>query len=98
MLAKTYRSGPAVYVRPIAKPVAGSVRVAVDGAEAVSGFAVDAATGAVSFATAPGPGAAVTAGFAFDVPARFDTDRIEVNVAAFEAGEIPSIPVVEVRV
>ncbi len=38
---------------------------------------------------------AITAGFEFDVPVRFDTDVIEVNVAAFEAGEIPSIPAVE---
>ncbi len=99
-LSKTYASGPAVHVRPIAKPVAGSVRVAVDGAEIAqgAGFTVDVATGLVTLALAPGAGALVTAGFAFDVPVRFDTDRIEVNMAAFEAGEIPSIPIVEVKV
>jgi uncharacterized protein (TIGR02217 family) len=32
------------------------------------------------------------------VPVRFDTDRISVSHAGFTAGEIPSIPVVEVRV
>ena len=31
------------------------------------------------------------------MPVRFDTDRLEVNLAAFEAGEMPSIPIVEVR-
>ena len=40
----------------------------------------------------------MTAGFEFDVPVRFDTDRISASLAGFAAGEIPSIPVVEVRV
>jgi uncharacterized protein (TIGR02217 family) len=31
------------------------------------------------------------------VPVRFDTDRIAVSVASFQAGEVPSVPVVEVR-
>jgi uncharacterized protein (TIGR02217 family) len=99
-LRKLYRSGPSSYARPIAKPVAGSVRVAVGGVELEPGrdFAADAATGIVELASAPAPGAPVTAGFLFDVPVRFDTDRIDVNLAAFEAGEIPSIPVIEVRV
>jgi uncharacterized protein (TIGR02217 family) len=39
----------------------------------------------------------VTAGFHFDVPARFDSDFLEVDLAAFAAGEIPSIPIVEIR-
>jgi uncharacterized protein (TIGR02217 family) len=99
-LRKVYRSGPSSYARPIAKPVAGSVRVAVAGVELGAGrdFSADPATGLVELATPPAPGAAVTAGFLFDVPVRFDADRIDVNLAAFEAGEIPTIPVVEVRV
>lgn len=97
-LAKTYASGPAAYRRPIAKPVAGSVLIGVDGVALAAGFSVDATTGVVTFDVAPALGAVLTAGFLFDVPARFDTDRIEVNLGAFEAGEIPSIPVVEVRV
>jgi uncharacterized protein (TIGR02217 family) len=95
-LIKTYASGPASLRRPIGKPVAGSVRIAVDGVES-HGFAVNVATGVVTFDAAPGAGARVTAGFEFDTPARFDTDRIEVNLAAFEAGSIPSIPVIEVK-
>jgi len=94
-LAKTYRSGPGVSVRPVTKPVAGTVRVAVGQTEV--GVAVDALTGRVTLDAPPAPGARVTAGFAFDVPARFDTDRIEVNLAAFEAGSIPSVPIIEVR-
>jgi uncharacterized protein (TIGR02217 family) len=96
-LAKTYASGPSAHARPIAKPVAGTVLVAVGGAVAEE-WAVDPATGVVTVATPPAAGAAVTAGFQFDTPVRFDTDRIEVSLAAFEAGAIPSIPVIEVRV
>ncbi|MEL6236328.1 MAG: DUF2460 domain-containing protein [Pseudomonadota bacterium] len=99
-LSKRYLSGPASYDRPIAKPVAGSVRVALDGAELAEGsdFSVDAQTGWVTLSTPPANGAALTAGFAFDVPVRFDTDRIATSLSAFEAGEAPSIPVIEVRV
>jgi uncharacterized protein (TIGR02217 family) len=94
-LAKTYGSGAAAYRRAIAKPVAGSVRVAVAGRE-VAAFACDPATGLVTLAAAPAPGAAVTAGFAFDVPVRFDTDDLTINLEAFTAGEIPRVPLVEI--
>ena len=98
-LVKRYASGPAAYLRPIRKPVAGTVVVAVGGdplQEAV-GFTVDLATGIVTLAAAPEAGAEVTAGFEFDVPVRFDTDRIQTSVASFKAGQVPNVPVVEVR-
>ena len=47
---------------------------------------------------APETGAEVTAGYEFDVPVRFDTDRIQTSVASFQAGDVPNVPVVEVRV
>jgi len=100
-LVKTYGSAHAPYQRPIAKPVAGSVRVAVDHAEVAEGvaFTCDVTTGLVTFLPGhiPGPGAAVTAGFLFDVPVRFDTDYLEVDLSAFTAGAIPKIPLVEIR-
>lgn len=100
-LQKTYGSAHAPWSRTIAKPVAGSVRVAVDGGELSAGeaFSVDVTTGVVTFAAGhvPGEGAVVTAGFAFDVPVRFDTDRLEINVQGFRHGAIPNIPIVEVR-
>ncbi|MCL3883717.1 DUF2460 domain-containing protein [Marivita sp. GX14005] len=95
-LVKRYASGEASYARPIAKPVAGSVVVAVDGDEVP--FDVDVATGLVTLEAAPGAGAVVTAGFEFDVPVRFDTDRIHTSAATFQAGEVPDVPVIEVRV
>jgi len=100
-LVKTYGSNFAPYLRPIVKPVAGSVRVAVAGMEATAGvaFTCDSATGIVMFLAGhiPAAGAAVRAGFLFDVPVRFDTDYLEVDLSAFTAGVIPKIPLVEIR-
>ena len=99
-LRKGYGSGDQVYWRGIDKPVAGSVQVAVGNDVRPPGvdWVVDVATGLVSFADPPAPGAEVTAGFEFDVPVRFDTDRIEVSLASFKAGSVPRVPVLEVRV
>ncbi len=100
-LIKRYGGLYAPYDRPIAKPVAGSVLVAVDGLPAAEGgdFDVDTTSGLVTFRPGhvPTAGANVTAGFAFDVPVRFDTDKLEVNLAGFRHGAIPSIPIVEIR-
>lgn len=96
-LAKTYGAGADAYRRPVTRPVEGSVVVAVGGvALAQDAYAVDAATGMVTLDAPPATGAAVTAGFAFDVPVRFDTDRIEASLATFRAGAIPAIPLVEI--
>lgn len=97
-LVKTYGDQAASWQRPIAKPVAGTVRVAVSGIETRAGEAsVNAATGLVTFATAPAEGAVITAGFQFDVPVRFATDRLEVSLEAFAAGRLPTIPLMEIE-
>ncbi len=100
-LVKTYGSLYSPYRRPIVKPVPGSLRVAVAEIELEEGtaFTVDTATGAVTFEAdfIPAGGAAVTAGFLFDVPVRFDTDYLEVDLSAFAAGAIPKIPLVEIK-
>lgn len=95
-LLKRYGAAFDPYLRPITKPVAGSVRVAVDGVE-THAFSTDTLTGLVTLAAAPAMGAAVTAGFLFDVPVRFDTDRLEVELTSFDAAEVLSIPLIEVR-
>lgn len=100
-LVKTYGSIYAPYQRPVSKPVPDSVRVAVAGVEAEEGtaFTCEPATGVVTFLSGhiPVMGAAVTAGFSFDVPVRFDTDYLEVDLSAFAAGMIPKIPLVEIK-
>jgi uncharacterized protein (TIGR02217 family) len=101
-LVKRYGSAFAPYVREVAKPVAGAVRVAIDAVEQALGmdFTVDAATGLVTFLPGhvPASGAEVSAGFEFDVPVRFDTDRLDIDLAAFEAGQALAVPVVEIKV
>ena len=99
-LAKTYGSAFAPWQRTITQPVSGTVLVAVDGVvQAPERFAVNETAGIVTFAAGhiPSAGAVVTAGFEFDVPVRFDTDQLEINLAQFEAGSIPHIPIVEIR-
>ncbi|SFV11382.1 TIGR02217 family protein [Methylobacterium sp. 174MFSha1.1] len=97
-LAKIYGAAFAPYARPITKPVAGSVLVAVGGvALAASAFTLDATTGLVTLKAAPAPGTLVTAGFTFDVPVRFATDRIEIDHQALRAGVVADIPILEIR-
>ncbi len=96
-LVKVYSSGSQSWTRTITKPVAGTVLVAIDGTEQTSGWSVDTTTGIVSFTTAPAAGAAITAGFEFDVPARFDTDTLDVTLDIERLGSITSIPLIEVR-
>lgn len=98
-LVKTYDPFGKPFARRILKPVAGTVVVARSGDPAVESvdYALEVVDGTIRFGVAPDRGVVVTAGFEFDVPVRFDTDRIAVSVASFQAGEVPSIPVVEVR-
>lgn len=87
------------YLRPILKPVAGSVRVAVDGGELAPGaFAVDTTTGLVTLAAAPATGKPVSAGFLFDTPVRFDADRLDATLEAPGAARAPSIPLIEILI
>ena len=98
-LTKTYASGDQVYVRPIVKPVLGTVRVGIENDELQDTihYVVDVSTGQVLFDTPPDEGVQVTAGYEFDVPVRFDADTIQTSVANFHAGEVPDVPVVELR-
>ena len=96
-LLKHYTSGAQAWTRAIAKPVAGSVSIALNGVAQMSGWSVDTTTGVVSFNTAPGVGVVITAGFEFDVPVRFDTDTLDVTLDIERLGSITSIPLLEIR-
>ncbi|WP_299614235.1 DUF2460 domain-containing protein [uncultured Tateyamaria sp.] len=99
-LLKTYRSGEFSYSRPIVKPVAGTVRVGLGRDEMQEGvdYDVDLSTGLITFQHPPEENEEITAGFEFDVPVRFDTDQIQTSVASFQAGTVPNVPIIEVRV
>lgn len=100
-LTKTYGDGEDAYRRLIWKPDISTLQVAVAGVAQASpaDFTFDPATGEIVFsiASVPGDGGSVTAGYEFDVPVRFDAERIEISLHAFKAGQIPSIPLVEVQ-
>lgn len=97
-LVKHYASGGESYIRPIVKPVDGSVRIAVGGMELDEAeFAVDPVTGLVSLVTPPMEGATVMAGFEFDCPVRFDSDALDISLDAFGAGEAADVPLIELR-
>ena len=99
-LVKSYRSGDVIYQRPIAKPVSGSVRLGIEQEELRESvdYDLDTTTGMITLSHPPEVGLQVVAGFEFDVPVRFDTDQILTSVASFKAGDVPSVPIVEVRI
>src|SRR5690606_10951984 len=94
-LVKNY-GGPAdPQIRAITRPREDSIRISVAGAESTDWVLEDG--GWIRFHAAPPAGAAVRAGFLFDVPVRFAEDRLDVNGASFAAGEAPSVPLIEIR-
>ena len=99
-LNKIYQSGLNSYARPIVKPIDGTLVVGVAGIQQTEGasFSANYSTGEVTFAVAPAQGVQVTAGFEFDVPVRFDTDVIQTSISTFQAGDVPNIPIVEIRI
>lgn len=101
-LKKTYTDTGGSYVRNITKPVSGTVKIAVAGVTktVTTHYTVDHTTGIVTFTMGniPTLGQSVTAGFEFDVPARFDQDELNINVELFNVGEIPTIKIIEIRV
>jgi len=97
-LSKSYSSGNASEQRVITKPVAGSVRVYVAGIlQSVGAYTLGLGTGVVTFIAAPASGASVVADYEFDVPVRFDTDRLSATLEAYGIHSWLDIPLIEVR-
>lgn len=105
---KSYVSGGYEFDRPIKKIVAGSYAVAVDGVVLVEGagagkFQIDLNTGIITFGTAPASTKVVTFTGQFDVPVRFDTDWLDINIAlaypnGAAIGSWPSLTLLELRI
>lgn len=99
-LIKKYTANGYETIRTITKPVAGTVVIAVNGTPVATGWTVNVTTGVVTFTTAPGAAASITAGFEFDVPVRFgeDADRLlSASIDDFSNRSISSITLVEVK-
>jgi len=91
------------YDRTIAKPVAGTVQLWVNNVSIAEGagtgqFAVSTATGIVTLgsALAAQNGTAVEAACEFDVPVRFNLDKMNVTIAFHDIYDWP-VPVIEIR-
>lgn len=93
-LCKHYESGGQTWCRPITRPIAETVEVALDGT--LTAVGLDVMTGECTFAEPPASGAVITAGFEFDCVVRFDTDRLDIALDHVRAGQVPSIALVEV--
>lgn len=96
-LIKRYSSGTSEEVRSITKPVSGTVVIRVNGAVRSSGVTIDYTKGLVQFAVAPTLGQVVTADFSFDVPVRFDTDKLSATLDEYGVHSWLDIPLIEVR-
>ena len=94
-LVKHYGSGPDKELRPITRPEAATIIIALAGVLVSTGWA--AVGGDIVFSAAPSLGVAVTAGFLFDVPVRFAEDSLDIDSVTFAAGDVPSVPLIEVR-
>ncbi|MAP96627.1 MAG: glycoside hydrolase family 24 [Ponticaulis sp.] len=85
-------SAPLIVTRPVTE----SVQIGVDGSEA-SGFSVNGEAGVVSFTMPPADGAVLTAGFEFDLPVRFETDRLELGQPTPGSFQLTRLALVEIR-
>lgn len=98
-LVKTYTSGSITETRSITKPVVGTLAVYVNSVlQAGSSYSLDSATGKITFVTAPANAAIITADFEFDVPVRFDTDRLSATLDSYSVNSWNDIPLVEIRI
>jgi uncharacterized protein (TIGR02217 family) len=93
-LVKRYNVSGYEHVRSVAKPVAGTVTCKAGGSPVVPS-SIDYLTGLVTFASPPG--SAPTASFDFDVPVRFDTDKLPVQANAWDQQIVPQINLIEVK-
>ncbi|MDG4602581.1 MAG: DUF2460 domain-containing protein [Defluviicoccus sp.] len=96
-LIKRYVSGGDEDVRTITKPVAGTTTISINATPQPSGWSIDTSTGLVTFVSAPASGAVISADFEFDVPVRFDTDRLEFRLETHDLMVWEQIPITEVR-
>jgi len=97
-LVKRYVSGSVSETRTIKKPVSGTVQIYANGTVQTSGVSTDTATGLVTFTAAPASGVVISASYQFDVPVRFDADRLSATLEAYGIQSWLDIPLVEVRV
>ena len=83
--------------RDIKKPVDGTVKLYLNASLQSSGFSIDYTSGLITFDTAPANDVIVRADFEFDVPARFDSDKLDASIDDFETRSWGDIPIIEIK-
>ena len=96
-LIKRYTNGGVSEIPTIKKPVSGTIQVYKNAVLQTSGVSVDVTTGMITFSTAPANGQTISASFQFDVPVRFDTDKLSASLDAYGIHSWQDIALVEVR-
>lgn len=99
-LVKNYSNGGITVQRAIKKPVESSYSIFINSVlqNDTTDYTLDLTTGIISFMVPPSNGAIISADFEFDVPVRFDTDRISVSLDNYGIHSIETLPLVEIRV
>lgn len=96
-LCKRYAAGGLNEVREIRKPVAATVQILDDNGNPIGvSYDLDSTTGILTIGSTPASWAGE-----FDVPVRFDVDKLELEVSDRSAAGLvyswPSIPLIELR-
>lgn len=94
-IKKTYTQGAYTRSRKILKPISTSLLVSVNGS-VTTAFTVDSTLGKINFTVAPTTGVVIKAGFEFDVPVRFDTDSLSINIEDYHVGSA-QVPLIELK-
>jgi|CXWL01.1.fsa_nt_gi uncharacterized protein (TIGR02217 family) len=94
-LVKRYGEGAEAEERRITRPEPASIVVAVNGLSVTNWTLGEG--GMINLATAPPVGETITAGFRFDVPVRFAEDSLSIEAGQWQAGDVPSVPIIEIR-
>jgi uncharacterized protein (TIGR02217 family) len=95
-LIKTYNSGKLSEVRPITKPVNNTVQIMLNGKLQAAGYNVDYKAGIIEFTKTLPQGTIITANFEFDVPVRFDTDKLSASIDNYGVYSWQNIPLIEI--
>lgn len=94
---RRYVSGGYTFSRAVTRLVSGTVKVYLDGVLQTSGYTYSLSTGIIEFSSAPALNVVVGLICEFDIPVRFDVDKLDLK--AFWSGDfsIPQITILEIR-
>lgn len=97
-IVKKYTDAAATYSRPLTKIVASTYSVWVNNVlqTETTDYTIDLTTGIVTFLSAVTDTHDIEVECEFDVPVRFDVDKIDVTLELYNKGAIPNLPIIEV--